>query len=177
MGVSQIISKDLDMLPEIKKILYSTDLSKSSTTVFEQVIYLAKKTNADIHILHVVEKLSSDAKITLESYVMDSTSRKSLLQERTALAKKKLEERQEYFWNKLDDDECAVRHQIKSIQIVEAYPAETILKTSIKLDVDLIVMGTHEKGMLHSFLGSVAKNVLSRSHIPMLIVPLPLKEG
>jgi len=43
--------------------------------------------------------------------------------------------------------------------------------------VDLIVMGTHEKGMLHSFLGSVAKNVLSRSHIPMLIVPLPIKEG
>jgi nucleotide-binding universal stress UspA family protein len=165
------------MLPEIKKILYSTDLSKSSTTVFEQVIYLAKKTGAEIHILHVVEKLSSDAKMTLESYVMDSKSRHALLQERSALAKKKLEERQEYFWDKLNDEERTVRSQIKSIEIVEAYPAETILKTSRKLEVDLIVMGTHEKGMLHSFLGSVAKNVLSRSHIPMLIVPLPLKEG
>jgi nucleotide-binding universal stress UspA family protein len=165
------------MLPEIKKILYSTDLSKSSTTVFEQVIYLAQQTGADIHILHVVEKLSSDAKMTLESYVMDSKSRHSLLQERSSLAKKKLEERQEYFWNRVNDDEREVRHQIKSIEIVEAYPAETILKTSSKLGVDLIVMGTHEKGMLHSFLGSVAKNVLSRSHIPMLIVPLPFKEG
>jgi nucleotide-binding universal stress UspA family protein len=165
------------MLPEIKKILYSTDLSKSSTTVFEQVIYLAKKTGADIHILHVVEKLSSDAKMTLESYVMDSKSRHTLLEERKILAKKKLEERQTYFWNRLDEDDNAVRHQIKSIDIVEAYPAETILKTSRKLEVDLIVMGTHEKGMLHSFLGSVAKNVLSRSHIPMLIVPLPIKEG
>jgi nucleotide-binding universal stress UspA family protein len=164
------------MLPEIKKILYSTDLSKSSTTVFEQVIYLAKKTGADIHILHVVEKLSSDAKMTLESYVMDSKSRHALLQERTILATKKLEERQAYFWNKLNESDSAIRQQIKSINIVEAYPAETILKTSIKLEVDLIVMGTHEKGMLHSFLGSVAKNVLSRSHIPMLIVPLPLKE-
>lgn len=164
------------MLPEINKILYSTDLSKSSTTVFEQVIYLAKKTGAEIHILHVVERLSSDAKMTLESYVMDSKSRHSVLQERSVLAKKKLEERQEYFWNRLNDDERDVRNQIKSIEIIEAYPAETILKTSRKLDVDLIVMGTHEKGMLHSFLGSVAKNVLSRSHIPMLIVPLPLKE-
>lgn len=165
------------MLPEIKKILYSTDLSKSSTTVFEQVIYLAKKTGADIHILHVVEKLSSDAKMTLESYVMDSKSRHTLLEERKILAKKKLEERQTYFWAKLSESDNEVRQQIKSIDIIEAYPAETILKTSRKLEVDLIVMGTHEKGMLHSFLGSVAKNVLSRSHIPMMIVPLPLKEG
>ncbi len=165
------------MLPEIKKILYSTDLSKSSTTVFEQVIYLAKKTGADIHILHVVEKLSSDAKMTLESYVMDSKSRHTLLEERKILAKKKLEERQTYFWAQLSESDNEVRQQIKSIDIIEAYPAETILKTSRKLEVDLIVMGTHEKGMLHSFLGSVAKNVLSRSHIPMMIVPLPLKEG
>jgi nucleotide-binding universal stress UspA family protein len=165
------------MLPEIKKILYSTDLSKSSATVFEQVIYLAKKTGADIHILHVVEKLSSDAKMTLETYVMDSKSRHRLLQERTVLAKKKLQERQRYFWDKLNQSDYAVRQQIKSIEIIEAYPAETILKTSRELEVDLIVMGTHEKGILHSFLGSVAKNVLSRSHIPMLIVPLPLKEG
>lgn len=165
------------MLPEIRKILYSTDLSKGSTAVFEQATYLAKKTGADIHILHVVEKLSSDAKITLESYVMDSKSRSLLLQERSILAKKKLEERQDYFWGRLDDEDRAVRKQIKSIEVVEAYPAETILKTSLKLDVDLIVMGTHEKGMLHGFLGSVAKNVLSRSHIPMLIAPLPLKEN
>ncbi|OUR74934.1 universal stress family protein [Colwellia psychrerythraea] len=165
------------MLPEIKTILYSTDLSKSSTTVFEQVIYLAKKTGADIHILHVVEKLSNDAKMTLETYMLDSKCRHKLLEERKALAKNKLEDRQDAFWAGLDNDELAIRHQIKSIDIVEAYPAETILKTSRKLEVDLIVMGTHEKGMLHSFLGSVAKNVLSRSHIPMLIVPLPLKEG
>jgi len=165
------------MLPEIKRILYSTDLSKSSTAVFEQAVYLAKKTGAEIHILHVVEKLSSDAKITFEFYVMDSKSRHALLQERSVLARRKLEERQKYFWDRLNDDECTVRNQIKSIEIVEAYPAETILNTSRKLDVDLIVMGTHEKGMLHSFLGSVAKNVLSRSHIPVLVVPLPLKEG
>lgn len=165
------------MLPEIEKILYSTDLSKSSTAVFEQVIYLAKKTGADIHILHVVEKLSSDAKMTLETYMLDSKCRHTLLEERKALAKKKLEDRQEAFWARLSEEDNAVRKQIKSIDIIEAFPAETILKTSQERAVDLIVMGTHEKGMLHSFLGSVAKNVLSRSHIPMLIVPLPLKEG
>lgn len=164
------------MLPEVKKILYSTDLSKSSTVVFEQATYLAKKTGADIHVLHIVEKLSGDAKFALQSYVADETTRHSLLEERVTLAKKKLEQRQDDFWNISHPDEAEVRKQIKSIRVVEAYPAETILKISKELDVDLIVMGTHEKGILHSFLGSVAKNVLSRSHIPMLIVPLPVKE-
>ncbi|WP_458576080.1 universal stress protein [Aliamphritea spongicola] len=66
------------MLPKVRKILYSTDLSKSSTAAFEHATYLAKQTGADIHILHVVEKLSSDAKITLQTYVMDSKSRHDL---------------------------------------------------------------------------------------------------
>lgn len=165
------------MLPEIKKILYSTDLSKSSTTVFEQATYLAKQTGADIHILHVVEKLSSDAKITFQTYVMDRDSRRDLLQERVHHAEDKLMVRQKNFWDNLHKDDAAVRSQIKSIEVVEAYPAETILKVSKDLGVDLIVMGTHEKGIFHTFLGSVAKNVLNRSRIPVLIVPLPQKEG
>ncbi|MBN3563104.1 universal stress protein [Aliamphritea spongicola] len=164
------------MLPKVRKILYSTDLSKSSTAAFEHATYLAKQTGADIHILHVVEKLSSDAKITLQTYVMDSKSRHDLLQERVHNATDKLHARQDNFWNSLHPDEAEVRKQIKSIDIVEAYPAETIIKTSKELDVDLIVMGTHEKGMLHTFLGSVAKKVLSHSRIPMLIVPLAERE-
>ncbi len=164
------------MLPEIKKILYSTDLSKSSTAAFEQATYLAKQTGADIHILHVVEKLSSDAKITFQSYVMDAKSRQEMLQERVQRARKKLNDRQDNFWDNLHKEDAAVRNQIKSVDIVEAYPAETILLTAKQLGVDLIVMGTHEKGMLHTFLGSVAKNVLNRSRIPMLIVPLPERE-
>lgn len=164
------------MLPEVKKILYSTDLSKGSATAFEHAAYLAKKTGAEIHILHVVEKLSNDAKMTLQTYVLDKNSRHDLLQERVHHAEEKMNDRQDYFWQDLHPDEIAVREQIKSIQVVEAFPAETILKVSKELEVDLIVMGTHEKGILHTFLGSVAKNVLNRSRVPMLIVPLPEKE-
>jgi hypothetical protein len=58
----------------------------------------------------------------------------------------------------------------------QSYPAESILKRSQELNVDLIVMGAHEKGIMHTFLGSVAKSVLRRSRIPTMIVPLPEKE-
>lgn len=165
------------MLPQVRKILYSTDLSKSSTTAFEQAVYLAKKTGAEIHILHIVEKLSNDAKITFQTYVIDSKNRHDLLQQRVETARDKLMHRQNEFWGRLQVENENLRQQIKSIQVVEAYPAESILKISQELEVDLIVMGSHEKGMLHTFLGSVAKNVLSRSRIPMLIVPLPEREG
>lgn len=54
------------MLPEVSKILYCIDLSKSSTVEFEHATYVAKKTGTEIHNLHVEDKLSSDAKLTLQ---------------------------------------------------------------------------------------------------------------
>lgn len=164
------------MLPAVNKILYSTDLSKSSSAAFEHAVYLAKQTGAEIHILHIVEKLSSDAKITLSTYVNDKKSRTEILAERVKQAKAKLMARQDNFWQNLHPDDIEIKKQIKSINIEEAYPAETIIKLSKELDIDLIVMGSHEKGMLHTFIGSVAKNVLNHSQIPMLIIPLAKRE-
>lgn len=161
------------MLPKFRKILYCTDLSKGSHVVFKHAISIAKETNADVHILHVVEKLSSDARITLKTYIMDSDSRRDFLNERVSHSKEKLIQRQETFWADQSEGDQHVRKRIKELKVVEGYPAESILKTSKALEVDLIIMGTHEKGIMHTFLGSVAKDVLSRSRIPVMIVPLP----
>ena len=40
------------------------------------------------------------------------------------------------------------------------------------LGCDLIVIGSHEHGVSHTFLGSIAKRVLRRTRIPALVVPL-----
>ena len=37
----------------------------------------------------------------------------------------------------------------------------------------MIVMGKHQKGLLHTMVGSVSKGVLSRAHVPVVVVPLP----
>ncbi|MEH6652052.1 MAG: universal stress protein [Motiliproteus sp.] len=164
------------LFPEFKQILYCTDLSKNASYAFKYAAYLAKHTGAKIHMLHVVEKLSSDARITLQTYVMSSKARDDLLNHRIDHAKDLLQHRQDHFWNVLAPAEKDVRDQIASIDVVEHYPAETILKRSQELGVDLIIMGAHEKGIMHTFLGSVAKSVLRRSRIPSMIVPLPDKE-
>ena len=161
------------MIVDISKILYCTDLSQNAVYAFQYVAQLAKLTGAKIHILHVVEELSADAKITLLTYIMDDTKRNKALHDRTNQAEAHLKERLDTFFAKQDEEYRKVRDQIVSVDAYEAYPAEQILKSSVEHDCDLIVMGAHEKGLSHNFLGSVAKSVLRRSRIPTLIVPLP----
>jgi nucleotide-binding universal stress UspA family protein len=71
-----------------------------------------------------------------------------------------------------DHPECG--DIVKSIEICDGYPVDKILDLTEKLCCDMIVMGTHSKGMIrHTFLGSTAKKVLRRSRKPVWIIPLP----
>ncbi len=160
------------MKPSIKNVLYSTDLSQNAPIAFGYAVYLAKLTGANIHLLHVLEKLSDDAVFTLQTYVMDEKKRHEIMDSRAEKARGRFDEKQEAFWAAQSAEDQAVRKQIKSVTVCESYPAEEILKTAADHNCDLIVMGSHERGMRHTFLGSVAKSVLRRSHVPTLIVPL-----
>lgn len=160
------------MQHDVKNILYSTDLSQNSHIAFHHAAYLAKLTGADIHILHVLERLSDDATFAIQVYVQDEKKRHDMLDLRIKRARKLLDEKQGAFWSKQSKDDQKIRDRIKSTTVCESYPAEEILKAAKKHHCDLIVMGSHERGMSHTFLGSVAKSVLRRSDIPTLIVPL-----
>ena len=48
------------MIPQIKRILYATDLSDNSAYVFRYAINSAKKHDAGIIILHVLEPIVDD---------------------------------------------------------------------------------------------------------------------
>jgi nucleotide-binding universal stress UspA family protein len=160
------------MMPEIQKILYATDLSKNATYAFRYAYYLAEKLDARIVILHVVEKMSPDAQFTLKTY-LDKTDHKKILTQRVKHATERIENRLEQFCAKEFQDHPKCRDKVASIDVCEGYPAEEILKKAEALDCDVIVMGAHEKGLTHTFLGSVAKSVLRRSRRPAFIVPLP----
>ena len=156
----------------IKSLLYSTDLSHNSHIAFGYAAGLAKMTGAEIHLLHVLERLSDDAMFAIQTYVQDDKQRHEIVDLRTQKARALLEQKQETFWAGQSEADQKVRSQIKSITVVESYPADEILKAAKQHNCDLIVMGSHERGMSHTFLGSVAKSVLRRAHVPTLIVPL-----
>ena len=160
------------MLPEINTILYATDLSGNSAYAFRYADCLAKKTGAKIHVLHVAEKLPADALDTLEDYLDKDGNREQFLETRLENSKKMLKKRSDSFWNSLDENERSLRDQVVSLHVVESSPAEAIVEFVDKTGADLIVMGTHQKGPVQAFLGSISRRVLSMAKVPTLVVPI-----
>lgn len=80
-------------------------------------------------------------------------------------------ERQKEFWQHVSDEDKDIQNQVASIELVDGYPAEVILRRASELGCDLIIIGADEHGFSHTFLGTVAKRVLRRSSIPTLVVP------
>jgi len=58
------------MIPQIKKILYTTDLSDNSAYVFRYAVNSAKKHDAKIIILHVREQMSATTEALVRSYIL-----------------------------------------------------------------------------------------------------------
>ncbi|GAB3012894.1 universal stress protein [Cyclobacterium sediminis] len=57
--------------------------------------------------------------------------------------------------------------------LVQGATIEMIIKESKKLNVDLIMAGHHEHGFFYkAFVGSVSAEIIKKSKIPVLIVPL-----
>lgn len=160
------------MLPEVQKILYCTDLSSAANDTLAQALYFAKKTEAEIYLLHLIDKLSEDARFTLETYVIGKKNRYDILRDRIKHAQEGVNAQLDAFWQ-CNPEELENKHLIKSIHIAEAHAAEAILNVSHDKEIDLIIMGSHEKGPVHTFLGSVAKSVLNRSTVPVMVVPSP----
>lgn len=155
----------------VTHILFATDLSKNSTYALRHAVDLMQATGANLHVLHVVEPMSDDARMTLRLFIQDESARDHAMNDRLEYLKTQLAERQKNFWASLPADQQKVENQIESIEIVEGHPAEVILRRSKELDCDLIVLGAHDHGFTHTFLGTVAKRVLRRATIPTLVVP------
>ena len=61
-----------------------------------------------------------------------------------------------------------------SIQVIEGEPVVEILKKADEIKADVLIMGTHSKGLVsQTFLGSVATDVLQHSRVPVFIIPIP----
>ncbi len=163
------------MLPEIKKILYTTDLSKNAVYAFRYAAYLSQTLGSEIIILHVIERMSPDAQFTLMAY-LDKEDRRRLSEQRVEHTIERIKNRLKTFCQKVLKEHKTSLDKITAIEVCEGYPEEQILKKAEQFNCDTIIMGAHEKGVSHTFLGSVAKRVLRRSRKPVIIVPLPKGE-
>ncbi len=159
------------MLPKITNILLATDLSTNSDNAMRFALSMAKAHDAKVHVLHVLEPLSHDAVVTLQSFMLDEKSRQKAINERHAFVKNLLKENQQKFAGTLVDDEKSQYRRVESVELVEGHLAEEILARARNLECELIVMGTHGQETGHTFIGTIVKRVIRRSSIPTVIVP------
>jgi len=161
------------MIPQIKKILYGTDLSKNSAYAFFYAVDMAKKHNASIVILHTIEPIGQH--IYDEGgggiYVMMKKAKKQEQKMDIEEIKKRLQE----FCKRAEThigEPCA--ELVSKVLVPLGHPVEEILNAADEEGCDAIVLGTHGKGFLRqTFLGSVAGSVLQRTRKPVFIIPLP----
>ena len=161
------------MTQDIKRILYATDLSDNSAYAFGYALNLAKKYDAEITILHVIYMMMGVSGNVVGFYFNEKELEENM-QKRLTHVTEEINERLKVFVDEKVADHPESADKVVSIEVCQGYPADEILKKADELHCDLIVMGTHGKGIVgQAFFGSVAKRVLRRVRKPVFIIPLP----
>jgi len=168
------------MIPKIKNILYATDLTKNSSYAFRYAIHSAQKYDGQIYIMHVLEKLTPSEEANMAVFVysyLPHLQLEKIRQEKRDELNSQINKRlSEFAQRELQDDPDTLK-RVASIMVVDGDPADEILKKADELNCDMIIMGTHGKGLItHTFLGSVSEKVLHRTRKPVLIIPIPKKD-
>lgn len=139
----------------LKRILLPTDFSEPALEATKYAVELADRFGAELHLLNVIE----DPVIYLpmfESYPLPSR------EEFEQYAQTRLEN-----WLLPDDAErCEAK-----LSWVHGTPFAEILRYAKDREVDLIVVGTHGRGLAaHLLMGSVAEKVVRKAPCPVLTV-------
>lgn len=170
------------MVPEIKKILFTTDLSKESRQAFNYAASVADKFGASIVLLHVMEELSGPSSGYVKEFLGEDRwqeLKKGHEQEaRQILIGKKREgamirDALVEFTDNAKKDYDDLDFKADEIVVTRGNIVDEIIQESQNRNCSLIVMGYQVRGRLEeAVLGSTTRRVLRRSKIPVLLVRL-----
>ncbi len=140
------------------KLLVAVDLSDSTKTIVKKAEEIAKAFSAEVWILHNAVPEPD----VVEFRTDPQTARNSL-------AKKFHSEHRQIQEIAKGFREAGLN---TTALLVHGKTVETILKEASKLDVDMIVVGSHGRSAVYQFIvGSVSEGVLQQSQCPILVVP------
>jgi nucleotide-binding universal stress UspA family protein len=150
------------------RLLVCVDLSESTERIINKVEEIAKALSAKVWVIHVAKPMATDIFMTEQEinstgYDVDT----KLI--RDSIAKRFHNEHRQ-------TQEISVRLRNLGLEatalLLEGEVADAILMEASKLDVDIIVVGSHRHGAMHQLLmGSVSEVVLRRSERPILVIP------
>jgi nucleotide-binding universal stress UspA family protein len=140
------------------KLLVGIDLSESTEKIVKKVEEIAKTLSAKVWLLHVAEPEPEFVGFEMDSQPQRDSRSKIFHGEHHRI------------------QEIADRMRNNGLDttalLVQGATAETILSEASKLDVDMIVVGSHGRSAIyHLLVGSVCEGVLHKSGCPILVVP------
>jgi universal stress protein A len=147
-------------MPGITHILVPTDFSGTSDAALDYAYALARRLDASVQLLHVID-----------DPVADGLSPEACIVEGPALRTALLENARDRLAHRVAGEEPRVPVQT---EVIFGHGPRTICEYAADRGIDLIVMGTHGRtGVAHVLLGSVAERVVRTAPCPVLTVRHP----
>ncbi|NOX42228.1 MAG: universal stress protein [Gammaproteobacteria bacterium] len=142
----------------MKKILVTIDFSDTAKEALNQAITLAHDTNTEIYLLYVAP--------ANPDYIGLKTINQREREELSEILHKEHAQLHEMA-------HALTKRGVKSkALIMQGDIVDSILHEADKINVDLIVMGSHGySGLTRALLGSISEGVLKKTTCPILIVP------
>ena len=155
-SMSEALHAEIDDLPAggIRSLLLATDLSSASERATEEAIRLAVESNALLVILSVVDPRR--LRLPGGRFLRRVDQERSRIEEGA----------------KLLADRARAAGARATFLVWEGDPADVILAASEAEDVDVVILGSHRRGLLGRLvLGSMSARVSEQSRCPVLVVP------
>ena len=170
------------MIPEIKRVLFSTDLSENSRHAFHYAAAIASRFDADMVLIHVQESAPQSTQEQLRSMFGEEKWLQLQEEHRQCARNVLIGKRTDYdLIRRALDHLCAdanaesARCSFEAVDllITQGKVAEQILVAANEKHCDLIVLGSHRGLLGNTAVGTVAKAVLHGSRVPVVVVPPP----
>ena len=148
----------------LRRLLVPLDSESVHDESLHFALELAKAYNAELYLLTVIPTYGTlTGKEAAVSSMLPATSTAFLdIQEETA---------KEHLQSHLNEF-IATGYNVNA-EIGRGDPAEVIVNTAARVGADLILLSTHRKAGMNAFWArSVAPNVVKKTHIPLLLVPM-----
>ena len=150
------------MEPDIKKVLVPIDFSDYSKSSLRYAVNFAKKFNAEIYLIYVVEPVIYPPDFSMGQIAIPSVNAE-------------WDERAREELKNLAKTEIPEGVKVKTI-LKNGKPFLEIIDTASEENIDLIIIATHgHSGVEHILFGSTAEKVVRKAPCPVLTLREPVK--
>ncbi len=156
--------------PEIKRILYATDLGNHTLPVFRYALDLAEKYKAEVIMVHVVEPMTQTAENVISTYLPEEAV-EEIKNEGMRFVYRTIRERLRKFHEEECEENDSNPELVSDVIVVPGKPSEEILKIAEEREIDLMVLGKSSRKLRGAKItGSTARRVNRFAKRPVLIV-------